>query len=504
MANDTTPHHILKCESEIENIQYRPDLLDTIISDVHANIPSVTLRDTSEGSNILGRIAQIINRYSFKYDVTVKAFHETINPNGNVNKTELRANCHTMSLIYSAIGEALDMPIKFIAIPCHASVRWYFSSNTYCNWDPLAASIIDGYNIDSDTAETGFVTLTPSSFAVYEGTSLVVASLIQTGGKLGTNDAALLYLNQAINLCSNCPAAYEARSDYFILLGNSKCAKRDLLTWQSLSQDPVECYRRGKAFYDLGETSQAITDLTVAITAGYGISFVQAWRGAAFLVEQRYTNAIEDFTRVIELSPDDTRAYTGRAYCYYSIGDTNKAIIDYNKAIELGDSSPSTMKARFALLLRMGQYSHVIQETTKVISERISEAQLLMYRASAYLYVSNIIAAKADLDLATSKCGNDANDYDDIARLYVSNPDIRNGRRAVELATRSVELSREAQYLRTLSCAYAECNEFESAIRYINEAISITPDIEYTKLSIAFSNKVKYIEFKTTNAYKRK
>ena len=45
--------------------------------------------------------------------------------------------------------------------------------------------------------------------------------------------------------------------------------------------------------------------------------------------------AIEDYTKVIELKPDDTEAYNNRGVAYGKKGDYDRSIADYTKAIEL-------------------------------------------------------------------------------------------------------------------------------------------------------------------------
>jgi tetratricopeptide (TPR) repeat protein len=42
-----------------------------------------------------------------------------------------------------------------------------------------------------------------------------------------------------------------------------------------------------------------------------------------------------DFTRVIEIDPDNANAYFNRGCCYDSIGELDLAISDYSVALEL-------------------------------------------------------------------------------------------------------------------------------------------------------------------------
>jgi tetratricopeptide (TPR) repeat protein len=70
-------------------------------------------------------------------------------------------------------------------------------------------------------------------------------------------------------------------------------------------------------------------------------------RGAAYLQEDKYDMAIEDFSKAIEIAPNFDLAYAGRAGAFLSRanwkkedgaefeGDFNRAIADYAKAIEI-------------------------------------------------------------------------------------------------------------------------------------------------------------------------
>lgn len=49
----------------------------------------------------------------------------------------------------------------------------------------------------------------------------------------------------------------------------------------------------------------------------------------------QYKEAIKDFTRVIEIDPDNANAYFNRGCCYDSVGELDLAISDYSVALEL-------------------------------------------------------------------------------------------------------------------------------------------------------------------------
>ena len=65
--------------------------------------------------------------------------------------------------------------------------------------------------------------------------------------------------------------------------------------------------------------------------------------------------------------------------------------------------------------------------------------------------------------------------YNSLAWLFATSPDavFRNGKRAVELAERALELDRNAHNLDALSAAYAEAGKFQEAIRTQLQAIEL-------------------------------
>ena len=58
-------------------------------------------------------------------------------------------------------------------------------------------------------------------------------------------------------------------------------------------------------------------------------------RGISYERLAHYNEAIKDFTRVIEIDPDNANAYFNRGCCYDSIGELDLAISDYSVALEL-------------------------------------------------------------------------------------------------------------------------------------------------------------------------
>ena len=76
----------------------------------------------------------------------------------------------------------------------------------------------------------------------------------------------------------------------------------------------------------------------------------------------------------------------------------------------------------------------------------------------------------------------DALAHNHLAWISATAPEdeLRNGRQAVEHARRACELSgwKVAGFLDTLAASYAECGEFEEAIRYQQQAAGLAPETD--------------------------
>lgn len=77
-----------------------------------------------------------------------------------------------------------------------------------------------------------------------------------------------------------------------------------------------------------------VTSLTVAQSY-----FKDYKSGEQNFSEQKYTEAIENFTNVIAAKNDHDRAYNYRGLCYFYTNDYDKAVADFEKAVELKEKS---------------------------------------------------------------------------------------------------------------------------------------------------------------------
>lgn len=63
-------------------------------------------------------------------------------------------------------------------------------------------------------------------------------------------------------------------------------------------------------------------------------------RGRAYLVKGDYERAIADFDQAIQFTPRHMTAYADRGLAHEKKGERDKAIADYRKAVELHGHNP--------------------------------------------------------------------------------------------------------------------------------------------------------------------
>lgn len=67
--------------------------------------------------------------------------------------------------------------------------------------------------------------------------------------------------------------------------------------------------------------------------------------------------AVADFTTVLKLDPTNVNAYFNRGSAYDSLGQYEKAVADYTRALDLDSSSPDPDKSAGRMCFHVQQYA---------------------------------------------------------------------------------------------------------------------------------------------------
>ena len=107
----------------------------------------------------------------------------------------------------------------------------------------------------------------------------------------------------------------------------------------------MACYYLAKIYYEMRKYDSAIRYATQSLSIFSYRSECFRIQGQCYSEKLMFTEAIECYTKAIELKPEAWN-YASRAYCYYNRnGDSTKAYFDMREAIKLDDSSNYQLNA---------------------------------------------------------------------------------------------------------------------------------------------------------------
>lgn len=219
--------------------------------------------------------------------------------------------------------------------------------------------------------------------------------------------------------------------------------------------------------------------------------------------------AIADLDKAMAIDPDDAIPLVLRARIHQQSGDTEQAKRDLEKVFEKHPDHPAALELRGLIAADANDFPAAIRDFRKLVAKNSDDPLLvgqlgLLYlaakqpreairrfsrglelddkqflsrrgRSDAAISIGDHAAALADLNKALELEPNDDGVLNNLAWLLATSTDdtLRDGQRAVELATKACEQSewKQAHIISTLAAAYAESGNFESARKYSKQAV---------------------------------
>jgi tetratricopeptide (TPR) repeat protein len=201
--------------------------------------------------------------------------------------------------------------------------------------------------------------------------------------------------------------------------------------------------------------------------------FIHARKGA-------FDRAITDYDRAIALQPGSASIHVRRGDAFRARGDEDRAILDYSRALELNPRFQQAYRNRAAVYARQGRYDAAIADYDALLRLDPRSAAAYLERGSVEASKRDFEPAIRDFQAALELGPRLAEAHNSLAWLRAVCPlaRLRKGRDAVEHATKACELThyQEPAFLDTLAAAYAECGQFDQAVRWANKAMALASD----------------------------
>jgi len=197
--------------------------------------------------------------------------------------------------------------------------------------------------------------------------------------------------------------------------------------------------------------------------------------GDRALAAEDYSETLKHYDGVIDpRNPDALNLYR-RATSLHAMGETDRALSDYNDAIRIDPSNSLAFLGRGVLLAtRKRAYNRAIEDFDKVLVIQPDNVDALIARGNAYSQLGDNGRALADLDRAISLAPDNAQAY--VVRGLANN---RRGEKRLAMQDYEAALKYAPRYPQALAnraALYSEERKYDAAIRDLDESIASDAD----------------------------
>ena len=154
---------------------------------------------------------------------------------------------------------------------------------------------------------------------------------------------------------------------------------------------PVVAGRDLKLTKKDGETLDTIQvgDLLTVLEKRDNQVVIQTFRGHKGIVSENHVvplaESVPVYDKLIAVQPDDGRLYTLRAGAHWAAGTTEKALADFDQAIEMGYQEPLAYTSRGLFHAESGNHDLAIEDYSRAIETDAKDMVPVANRASAYM-----------------------------------------------------------------------------------------------------------------------
>jgi tetratricopeptide (TPR) repeat protein len=234
---------------------------------------------------------------------------------------------------------------------------------------------------------------------------------------------------------------------------------------------------RGNARFAASRYDDAIADYTAAIRIDPTCSPAFAARAQSWAMKHYREREIADYNEAIKLDPKNTGYRVARANSWSAQGMHDEALADFNEALRMEPNSAPIWVARGKEWQRDYKIQNAIADFSRALQLDPRYTPASINRGTAWKLSGAFDRAIQEFAHLAGIDPDNALAHQTLARILATchEAKYRDGRRAVQEATRACELTRwgDPDSLDTLAAACAEVGDFDSAVKWQTRAIGL-------------------------------
>lgn len=350
-------------------------------------------------------------------------------------------------------------------------------------------------------------------------------------------------MDEAIEAYEKAVEINENLTEAYIGIGHSWYVKKDYNKAieyydKAIEQEPEkpDYYMYKADAYKVMKDERDIEWYTRGLEAGDMGGYLYFKRGRAYAAKDKYNEAIEDFKKAIEISPEQSQAYNelGRAYnelreykkaieyydkaieidpsgyeyyyadrgiAYRNLGDIERAIEEYKKALEISSDYPFVYDELGEVYHEKKEYKEAIKWYTKALECDPEYAYCLANRGLTYLNMDEKEKAIEDYNKAADIYPNYTYAWNQLGEIYYEMNELD---KAMEKYRKAIESDPDfGDGYNNLGVCYLDKNEYDEALKIFFKGIEVAPNHKYFYFNIAKINQIRQ-NYETSEEYYKK
>ncbi len=268
--------------------------------------------------------------------------------------------------------------------------------------------------------------------------------------------------------------------------GDSQLVVKDLSRVLDINPQDLKALKaRALTYAGLEDYPNSLKDLTQALKVAPNDSWSLRTRAdILFREENKYREAIADYTTLIENADASREDYINRAYCAAAAGNLEMFLNDCHSAAKIEILSKTELDTSLYILGCLGESQKVVEQLTELLENDPDNSQLYQFRGYCYTQLKNWEEALKDFQ----KNNENQENYIVLMCLGLCHGKLESHQKSIEFYTKALDLKNSGDGYAGRGIAYLLLEKYEKAKEDFSKSIEFTPNRKESYLSRGVSN----------------